>query len=320
MDLTAKLPALLPAAIRWAEERAEEVVLAGQPLDERDLALARAVGVREPERIRVRLVDDIGLPDDPELRAAALEAGLLGPGTAGLTLGYSVLIRRGQDSAHLRSHEFRHVSQYEGAGSIAEFLPVYLGQIVSFGYHDAPLEVDARRHERGRVTSAVRGPTQLRVLIDGVDISSEEIGPPAMNYGQLHRWERFKRVHYEYRIAWSVFLEYVGPWFDRCRAELRADDVEHSPQARTGAQEFAALGYPPLSEVLASYPEVAERLLLDVPLELNNLFAPARSDRIRYAANTVDLLSVGDGVVRFGGLAFDLSAASDGATRDANPG
>jgi hypothetical protein len=147
----------------------------------------------------------------------------------------------------------------------------------------------------------VKGPTQLRVLVDGVDVSPEEIGPPAMNYGQLHRWERFKRVHYEYRVAWSLFLERVEPWFDRYRAELRADDVKHPPQPGADAHDFAALGYPRLSEVLASRPDVAERLLLDVPLELSNLFAPARSDRIRYAANTVDLVSVGDGVVRFGG-------------------
>jgi hypothetical protein len=37
---------------------------------------------------------------------------------------------------------------FQWRGSIAERLPVYLVQIVSIGYLDAPLEVDARRHER----------------------------------------------------------------------------------------------------------------------------------------------------------------------------
>ena len=41
--------------------------------------------------------------------------------------------------------------QYEEAGSIADFLPVYLKQIVEFGYDSAPLEVDARAHERDGV-------------------------------------------------------------------------------------------------------------------------------------------------------------------------
>jgi hypothetical protein len=67
---------------------------------------------------------------------------------AGLTLGHAVFVRRGHDSWRLLSHEFRHVHQYEQAGSIAAFLPVYLQQIVQFGYANCPLEIDARNHER----------------------------------------------------------------------------------------------------------------------------------------------------------------------------
>lgn len=73
-------------------------------------------------------------PEDPELRAAADQTGLLGPGMAGLTLGHSIFICKGHESVRLLSHEFRHVSQYEKAGSIADFLPGYLLQIVPFGY------------------------------------------------------------------------------------------------------------------------------------------------------------------------------------------
>jgi hypothetical protein len=40
------------------------------------------------------------------------------------------------------------VHQYEEAGSIAAFLATYLEQIVTFTYAHAPLELDARRHER----------------------------------------------------------------------------------------------------------------------------------------------------------------------------
>jgi hypothetical protein len=40
------------------------------------------------------------------------------------------------------------VHQYEAAGSIAAFLPLYLQQIVLYGYERAPFEVDARAHER----------------------------------------------------------------------------------------------------------------------------------------------------------------------------
>ena len=87
------------------------------------------------------------MPEDRELQAAAVQTGLLGPHMAGLTLGYSVFVRRGHDTWQLLSHEFRHVAQYERAGSIADFLPVYLRQIVEAGYFNAPLEKDAREHE-----------------------------------------------------------------------------------------------------------------------------------------------------------------------------
>lgn len=147
---------------------------------------------------------------------------------------------------------------------------------------------------------------QLRAFIDNVAIPLEEIGPPAMNYGQLRRWGEFKRVRYEYRMAAPVFLQRVAPWFDQYRAELRADDCTHPPQAETDAGAFAALGHPALPEFLAAYPDLASRLLVGLSLELNNLFAPARSDRIRYAANTVDQFSINNGGVRFGGAAFDL--------------
>ncbi|MFC2952445.1 hypothetical protein ACFOOP_10940 [Marinicaulis aureus] len=143
-------------------------------------------------------------------------------------------------------------------------------------------------------------------FVDGAAIPLEEIGPPATNYGQLRRWSKFKRVHYEYRMAAPVFLQRAAPWFDRYRAELRADDCAHPPETGTDAGAFAALDYPALPELLAAYPDLAGRLLVDLSLELNNLFAPARSDRIRYAANTVDRFSIYDGGVRFDGVAFDL--------------
>lgn len=148
MDLRRKLPELLAGAIAWAEARAKRAAEVGSPLtpDERDIA--RAVGVAEPELVRVEMVGDrLPMPEDPELRAAAVEAGLLGPGMVGLTLGHSIFICRGHKTRRLMSHELRHVHQYEQCGSIAAFLPLYLQQVIENGYSDAPFERDARAHE-----------------------------------------------------------------------------------------------------------------------------------------------------------------------------
>jgi Domain of unknown function (DUF4157) len=151
MDLRQALPALLPAAIAWAEARAKRAAEAGITLTAAEQEIARRVGVSQPARVRVEIVDELPLPEEPVLRAAALAAGLSGPGMVGMTLGYSIFIRRRNRDRrqHIRllSHELRHVHQYEQHGSIAAFLRVYLSQIVEDGYANAPLEADARAHE-----------------------------------------------------------------------------------------------------------------------------------------------------------------------------
>ena len=147
MDLRAALPLLLPKAIAWAEEEALRVATSGRALTADEITLARKVGVVKPELIRIQSCDRLPMPQDPSLQAAAVQTGLLGPGMVGLTLGYSVFVCRGHETPRLLAHEFRHVFQYEQGGSIAKFLPVYLQQIVTVGYGNAPFEIDARAHE-----------------------------------------------------------------------------------------------------------------------------------------------------------------------------
>lgn len=148
MDLLAALPHLLPGAIAWAEEQAQLAASSGRTLSDRERAIARDAGVAQPDRVRVVVVDALPLPDEPTLRAAAVQTGLLGPGMVGLTLGHSIIICKGHETPRLLSHELRHVHQYEQAGSISAFLPGYLQQVVQFGYANAPFEQDARAHER----------------------------------------------------------------------------------------------------------------------------------------------------------------------------
>jgi hypothetical protein len=146
-DLAAELPRLLPKAIAWAEVRSKEVASRGVSLSPLGVRLALAVGVQRPDLIRVMEVSKIPLPQDAELKLAATQTGLIGNGTTGLTLGHSIYIVTGHNSNRLLSHESRHVFQYEKAGSIANFLRVYLQQMVQYGYDRAPFEIDARKHE-----------------------------------------------------------------------------------------------------------------------------------------------------------------------------
>ena len=147
-DFASMLPELVPRAIAWAEAQSRTIChLRGDPLSAPRLTMARTVGVTHPELIRIWNVPEIPVPADPELRHFAREQNLIGPGTFGLTLGYGIFLLKGYADARLLLHEFRHVHQYEVAGSIAAFLPVYLQQIADFGYDNAPYELDARAHE-----------------------------------------------------------------------------------------------------------------------------------------------------------------------------
>lgn len=146
-DLHSALPSLIPKAIAWAEQQAGEALRTGRGLDTRELSIANQVGVAHPELIRISMVKQLPLPNDLQLQQAALATGLLGTSMAGLTLGYAIFICETHNTIRLLSHECRHVYQYEQSGSIAAFLPIYLQQIVNFGYMNAPFEIDARNHE-----------------------------------------------------------------------------------------------------------------------------------------------------------------------------
>jgi hypothetical protein len=153
--LRGALPGLVPLAVEWAQRVSAGAAATGQELGVAGEAIARQVGVVRTSDVRVVVADALPFPDHALLRAAALELGLLGPTMAGLTLGHAIFIREGHVSARLLSHELRHVAQYEAAGSIEAFLPVYLEQILDFGYEAAPYEVDARRHETGHPPTRV---------------------------------------------------------------------------------------------------------------------------------------------------------------------
>lgn len=153
-ELLEDLSALVPKAVAWAEQQSRTVQQSGTPLADFEIALAKSVGVQQSELVRVREVPQLPMPEDTELREAALQLGILGPTMSGLTLGHSIFICAGHRTSALLAHELRHVYQYELAGSVAEYLPAYFEQLIYFGYRRAPLEIDAREHE-------VQGPTAI---------------------------------------------------------------------------------------------------------------------------------------------------------------
>jgi hypothetical protein len=133
-----------PVVHAWASWQAARGHRRGRPLSQAEREVAMAVGVSEPERVRLMLVDRVPIPGTAWLERIARRLDLPGPDVDGLTLGETIFIRRTALSLALLAHECRHVRQYEAAGTLGRFLRLYLQEVARHGYHDAPMEADAR--------------------------------------------------------------------------------------------------------------------------------------------------------------------------------
>jgi hypothetical protein len=117
LDLRTALPTLLPKACAWALAQSQHIIATGPSLTPDQIVLARCVGVAQPEKIRIKIVPSLPLPDEPDLRAAALQTGLLGQDMGAITLEYGIYICKGRENLReLVAHECRHVHQYEQFG------------------------------------------------------------------------------------------------------------------------------------------------------------------------------------------------------------
>jgi hypothetical protein len=105
---------VLPMACAWAEEQEAVILRDGVALTASQIADARHIGIAHPERVRLRVVEEIPFPLHPLLREAAEITGLISPRTAGLTLHYGIFIRsESWGERRLLVHELAHTAQYE---------------------------------------------------------------------------------------------------------------------------------------------------------------------------------------------------------------
>ncbi len=140
---------VLPMACAWAEEQEAVILRDGVALTASQIADARHIGIAHPERVRLRVVEEIPLPLHPLLREAAEITGLISPCTAGLTLRYGIFIRSESCERRLVVHELAHTAQYERLGGFQPFLEQYLYEcIIPPGYPFGLLEQEAKRIER----------------------------------------------------------------------------------------------------------------------------------------------------------------------------
>lgn len=134
----------------------------GQQLSQDGMALARQMGVSNPEKVRV-IVGELPRSPSEKLKELMRNAGLDIESVAGLTFGHAVYLADpdGAFLSHL-SHELCHVRQYEEHGSLELFLTEYVEQLIQYGYDNAPLELDATTHQ---IPDDDRGRTSVRNVL-----------------------------------------------------------------------------------------------------------------------------------------------------------
>jgi hypothetical protein len=143
-SLIAQFEKLLPLAAKWAAAVEQRILREGVPLSEQEMSDARAIGVREPERVRLLALDNVPTPADLTLQAAAAVIQFLTPATCGLALRYGIFVRSDCWGARaLVAYELAHTAQYERLGGIEPFLRQYLFECLTIGYPDGPMEQEA---------------------------------------------------------------------------------------------------------------------------------------------------------------------------------
>ena len=143
-SLLSQFERLLPLAVTWATEEEQKILCEGIPLSEKEVTDARAIGVQNPNQVRLLQVETIPRPSQLQSKAACDAIDFLTPATRGLTLGHGIFIR--SDCWRDRSliiHELAHVAQYEKFGGILPFLRRYLYECLTVGYSASPSEQKA---------------------------------------------------------------------------------------------------------------------------------------------------------------------------------
>lgn len=136
---------IAPATARWAQGQEKKILAEGKPLSQESLSFAKELKITDPEGVRIMEVKSIPLPVPRPLVKVAARWGLPIFEPAGMTLGRGIYILHGQ-SGVIR-HELVHVAQYQRLGGIQPFMERYLAECLTSGYHDAPLEVEAREKQ-----------------------------------------------------------------------------------------------------------------------------------------------------------------------------
>ena len=136
--------AAAPWIVRWVSRHEAVVLAAGRSLGPRELEIARAVGVRMPQRVRVLAVRKVPMPGPDWLHKLASLFKMPVESPVGICLRYGIYLAHSPaNSEFILAHELAHTAQYEKEGGYVGFLRRYVCECLACGYTSAPMEEEA---------------------------------------------------------------------------------------------------------------------------------------------------------------------------------
>lgn len=136
---------LMPLTVGWVERHEQVILNTGIPLSPELAKAASAMGISDPDRVRVKSVDIVPWPGNRLMQRAGAVLGWRQSYTAGLCARYGIYVRHDfAESREVLLHELAHTAQYERLGGIRAFLEKYLAECAEHGYAFSPMEIEAR--------------------------------------------------------------------------------------------------------------------------------------------------------------------------------
>ena len=132
-----------PFVARWLRRQEMRILREGRPLSAPESALARRVGARARDRIRLLVVDTVPTPGPRWFSRMTQRLGYPATSAVGMSLGHGIYLQRGfENRVEILAHECVHTSQYERLGTRG-FLTLYIQQCLEDGYANSALEREA---------------------------------------------------------------------------------------------------------------------------------------------------------------------------------
>jgi hypothetical protein len=138
-----KIEQLLPVVLEWYTRTEQQLLSQGRSLTQAEQQRASELGVADPGKVRVVVLQSFPLPEHEIVRQEAIKHGFGSPDEGGRTHGYLILLKpEQQNNSVVLSHELVHVAQLDRMGREA-FLKRYLTELETLGYARSPLELEA---------------------------------------------------------------------------------------------------------------------------------------------------------------------------------